>query len=95
MVLSAHPLGCTPSFLTSFAERSTANDSLGCLKDYNDLFMYHNNHLQIALQEVRKQNPNVTIVYSDLYDATMWVLNNLSSLGEWFISTTKSYKLCA
>ncbi|KAJ9189118.1 hypothetical protein P3X46_000449 [Hevea brasiliensis] len=74
-------LGCTPSLLTAFSSNNSVYDAHGCLKDYNDFFMYHNNHLQVALQKIRKKNPHVRIIYGDIYGALQWVLDNLSNLG--------------
>jgi len=82
VVPGAYPLGCTPSLLTTYSvNKSAAYDSLGCLKDYNDFFAYYNTQLQIALENSRKANPNVIIIYSDFYSATQSILDNLSTLG--------------
>ncbi|KDP44570.1 hypothetical protein JCGZ_22152 [Jatropha curcas] len=75
-------LGCTPSLLTLFETNKTAlYDSLGCLKDYNDLFIYHNTLLQEMLKELQQKYPDVTILYGDIYSALQWILEDLTKLG--------------
>ncbi|OAY52796.2 acetylajmalan esterase [Manihot esculenta] len=81
VVPGAFQLGCAPSFLTAFSSNKSSYDSYGCLKDYNDFFMYHNNHLQVALQKIREKNPHIHIIYGDLYGALEWILDNFSNLG--------------
>lgn len=74
-------------YLTAFkANDSAAYDEFHCLKEYNNLASYHNQLLQEALEELRREHPNVAIVYGDFYSAYMWILQNAHSLGESFAS---------
>ncbi|KAG8369422.1 hypothetical protein BUALT_Bualt14G0010900 [Buddleja alternifolia] len=58
------PLGCYPYILTALPSNdSTAYDDLGCLKSVNNLILSKNNDLQQAMDELRKEFPNVTINY--------------------------------
>ncbi|KAM3219094.1 GDSL esterase/lipase [Capsicum annuum] len=76
------PLGCLPVFLTKFTTtNSTAYDEYHCLKDINDLAIFHNHYLQQATDELKKQYPNVTLIYGDCYNAYMWLLQNAVRLG--------------
>ncbi|XP_019051605.1 PREDICTED: GDSL esterase/lipase At5g03980-like [Nelumbo nucifera] len=76
------PIGCMPIYLTAFrSDDPAAYDELKCLKGLNDLAMIHNDNLQRALKQLRKEYPDVTIVYADYYTALQWVLSHASSLG--------------
>ena len=77
------PIGCLPIYLAGFqTDDATAYDELHCLKDLNNLAIYHNTHLNDAIKSLRKENPNVNIVYGDYYNALLWVLREASSLGK-------------
>ncbi|KAF3334453.1 acetylajmalan esterase-like protein [Carex littledalei] len=76
------PIGCSPSYLTLYSTtNSSAYDEKKCLKDYNNFSMYHNKQLKAALVDLRKSNPDVTIIYADYYEAFMHMLDQASSLG--------------
>ncbi|XP_021898157.1 acetylajmalan esterase-like, partial [Carica papaya] len=76
------PIGCLPIYLTGFQTNETsAYDNFHCLKDLNNLSTYHNEQLQRAIEELKKENSNTTIIYGDYYNAYMWVLGHASSLG--------------
>ncbi|XP_022952109.1 acetylajmalan esterase-like [Cucurbita moschata] len=86
------PIGCLPIFLAGFqTDDATAYDELHCLKDLNNLAIYHNTHLNDAIKSFRKENPNVNIVYGDYYNALLWVLREASSLG---FDETSLHKPC-
>ncbi|EYU34358.1 hypothetical protein MIMGU_mgv1a024690mg, partial [Erythranthe guttata] len=71
------PLGCLPALLTRFETKdSKSYDKFQCLNYLNNLSQYHNSELQKAIQEVKKQNPNVTILYGDYYNAYIAILRN-------------------
>ncbi|XP_044466423.1 acetylajmalan esterase-like [Mangifera indica] len=93
IVVPGHsPIGCSPMYLTAFkANDSAAYDEFHCLKEYNNLASYHNQLLQEALEELRREHPNVAIVYGDFYSAYMWILQNAHSLG---FDATKVQKAC-
>lgn len=80
------PIGCLPIYLTGFQTNETsAYDNFHCLKDLNNLSTYHNEQLQRAIEELKKENSNTTIIYGDYYNAYMWVLGHASSLGKYFV----------
>ncbi|KAJ9178484.1 hypothetical protein P3X46_010362 [Hevea brasiliensis] len=59
------PIVCLPAFLTEFhTNNATAYDEFHCLKELNNLSMYHNEHLQKAIEEVKKEHSNMTIMYA-------------------------------
>ncbi|KAL2469166.1 GDSL esterase/lipase [Forsythia ovata] len=77
------PIGCLPIYLTGFQTNdSTSYDQyFHCLKDLNNFSMYHNDHLQQAIEELKIEHPNTTIIYGDYYNAFMWVLSRAQLLG--------------
>ncbi|XP_060219142.1 acetylajmalan esterase-like [Lycium barbarum] len=76
------PKGCGPAFLTLFmTNKSTAYDEYHCLKDLNNLTIFYNHHLQQAIDELKKEYPNITLIYGDYYNAFMWLLQNAVTLG--------------
>ncbi|KAJ9180276.1 hypothetical protein P3X46_008544 [Hevea brasiliensis] len=76
------PIGCLPIYLTGFQTNdTTAYDDFYCLKELNNLSIYHNQHLQQTIEDLRKENPNVTIGYGDYYNAYLWILTHALSLG--------------
>ncbi|KAF9587426.1 hypothetical protein IFM89_002607 [Coptis chinensis] len=86
------PIGCSPMYLTLFKNNdSTSYDDKGCLKGLNTFAMYHNQHLQNALQQLRLEYPNVAILYADYYQAAEWVLTNAPQLG---FETKSILKVC-
>lgn len=69
------PVGCFPIYLTSFPVKDPkAYDDKGCLKHLNEFAMDHNNQLQEAIASLRKEFPDVVIVYGDYYNAFQSVL---------------------
>ncbi|GAV68886.1 Lipase_GDSL domain-containing protein [Cephalotus follicularis] len=86
------PTGCLPIYLTGFqTNNSAAYDEFQCLKELNDLSIYHNQHLQQAIQELKEENPNAIIVYGDYYNAFQWILRHAQLLG---FDATKVQKAC-
>ncbi|CAL1407496.1 unnamed protein product [Linum trigynum] len=76
------PFGCLPIYLAKFKTNTTlAYDEFSCLKKLNSLSILHNEHLKQAIQLMKKDNPNVTIIYGDYYKAYQWILNHSTSLG--------------
>ncbi|EEF49692.1 hypothetical protein RCOM_1428050 [Ricinus communis] len=57
-------MGCSPGLLTSYATSSVL-DAHGCLKDFNNMLAYHNDLLKTALEGLRKEFPDVHVIYAD------------------------------
>ncbi|PHT41335.1 hypothetical protein CQW23_20189 [Capsicum baccatum] len=77
------PTGCHLIFLTKFmTNNSTAYDEYHCLKDLNNIAIFYNNHLQQAIDELKKDYPNITLIYGDYYNAFLWLLQNAVNLGK-------------
>lgn len=76
------PVGCLPIILTNFmTNNSAAYDEYHCLKDWNNFIIFFNNHLQQAIDELKKEYPNITLIYGDYYNAYLWLLQNAVTLG--------------
>ncbi|KAK4488656.1 hypothetical protein RD792_004425 [Penstemon davidsonii] len=76
------PLGCFPYHLTKFETKNIgAYDEYHCLNNLNDLSKIHNQKLQEAIEEVKIEHPDVTIVYGDYYNAYLTLLRNSQQLG--------------
>ena len=44
-----------------------------CMKGLINFSLYHNDQLKQPLEKLRKENPNVVIVYGDYYNTFQWV----------------------
>ncbi|KAK7827580.1 gdsl esterase/lipase [Quercus suber] len=76
------PIGCVPIYLTLFHSNKSADyDEFHCLKGLNSLSIYHNDLLKKVIGELKKENPNVVIVYGDYYNAFLSVYQNAPHLG--------------
>ncbi|KAF8397894.1 hypothetical protein HHK36_016819 [Tetracentron sinense] len=76
------PIGCIPFYLTSFPSGDPrAYDDMRCLRGVNEFAMLHNSVLQRALDELRRDYPNVVILYADYYTAFQSVLRRAAHLG--------------
>ncbi|KAL5708933.1 acetylajmaline esterase [Ranunculus cassubicifolius] len=76
------PVGCFPIYLNQFrTSNSRAYDDMGCLIGMNRFARYHNNYLQRALDQLRREFPNVVILYGDYYTAFQSVLRRAPALG--------------
>jgi len=77
------PMGCSSAYLTLHPGRnSSAYDSAGCLKTYNDFAQHHNAVLQQKLQALRAKYPQARIMYADYYGAAMSFAKNPKQFGE-------------
>ncbi|KAH7543025.1 hypothetical protein FEM48_Zijuj02G0138900 [Ziziphus jujuba var. spinosa] len=76
------PIGCFPVYLTDFQTNdSSAYDEYHCLKELNEFSIYQNDHLKIAIEDLKQKHPNVSILYGDYYNAFQWVYRHASNLG--------------
>ncbi|XP_057466267.1 acetylajmalan esterase-like [Actinidia eriantha] len=86
------PIGCMPIYLTAFQTNdSAAYDKHHCLKQLNNFSVYHNNQLQEAIEELKREYPNVVILYGDYYHAFQWLFSRAAYLG---FETTSAQKAC-
>lgn len=86
------PVGCFPIYLNAFPTTDPkAYDDMKCLKRLNRFAQFHNNYLQMALNNLQKENPDVVILYGDYYTAFQSVLRRAPSLG---FDETSTLKAC-
>ncbi|KAM0824073.1 hypothetical protein ACQ4PT_070446 [Festuca glaucescens] len=79
------PIGCSPSYLSLFSMAGSADhDERGCLTSYNSFAAYHNEQLKVAIDNLRKANADISIVYADYYGAFLHLLDHASVLGRHF-----------
>ncbi|KAM7481953.1 hypothetical protein LguiB_006536 [Lonicera macranthoides] len=77
------PIGCLPVYLTLFqTNNSSAYDQHNCLKELNNLSIYQNELLQLAIKELKQENPNTMILYGNYYNAFQWVYRNAQYFGK-------------
>lgn len=76
------PAGCFPIILTLYMTRSsTAYDEYHCVIEWNNFIVSYNNYLLQAIHKLKKEFPNVSIVYGDFYNAYLWLQKNVIALG--------------
>lgn len=58
------PFGCFPVYLAAFeTDDPFANDENQCIKNRNEIAAYHNYLVQQAIEELKQEFLNATIVY--------------------------------
>ncbi|RDY08912.1 GDSL esterase/lipase, partial [Mucuna pruriens] len=82
MVPGMLPLGCNSAYLTRFATIDEEEyDHAGCLKWLNMFFAYHNELLQIELNQLRVLYPLANIIYADYFNAALQLYNSPEQFG--------------
>ncbi|PWA86141.1 Lipase, GDSL [Artemisia annua] len=75
-------LGCSSSYLTIFGSHDEEYDpTTGCFTRLNKFAEYHNELLQIRLDEIRELHPNVIIIYANYYNAAMQIFRSPDKFG--------------
>ncbi|KAK9117669.1 hypothetical protein Sjap_016616 [Stephania japonica] len=76
------PSGCLPSNLEFYKANDTkAYDELGCLQSFNSFTTNHNTMLKAALDALKSKNPEVTLLYGDLYESLRTVVRDAAKIG--------------
>ncbi|GFP95609.1 acetylajmalan esterase [Phtheirospermum japonicum] len=76
------PLGCYPYILTALQTNdTTAYDELGCLKSVNDFTIFKNEYLELAIEDLRNEFPEVQILFGPMYDGMRSLIANASVIG--------------
>ncbi|KAJ3701179.1 hypothetical protein LUZ61_004884 [Rhynchospora tenuis] len=87
------PNGCLPQILTYFASGNRSDyDSLGCLRVYNNIGMYHNALLRDEVKQLQVEYPQAKISFSQYYEPIIDFLKNSSQYG--FASGTELRACC-
>ena len=72
-----------PIYLTAFQTNNlAAYDEHHCLKQLNNFSIYHNDQLKQAIEELKREYPNVVIVYGNYYNAFEWLFRRDRYLGK-------------
>ncbi|XP_028774892.1 GDSL esterase/lipase At5g45910 isoform X2 [Neltuma alba] len=76
------PVGCSPLYMTLFMSQNKEDfDKNGCLKNFNAFAQFHNKQLNLALDTLRKKNPQVRIIYADYYGAAKRFIHKPQHFG--------------
>uniref|UniRef100_A0A1D1ZBD8 GDSL esterase/lipase At5g03980 n=1 Tax=Anthurium amnicola TaxID=1678845 RepID=A0A1D1ZBD8_9ARAE len=75
------PIGCFPIYLTAFGKEDSVFDQRNCLGDWNEFAEFHNKYLQSSLNNLRRDYPNVLILYGDYYNAFLQLMDEANSYG--------------
>ncbi|XP_040383816.1 GDSL esterase/lipase At1g28590-like isoform X2 [Oryza brachyantha] len=80
------PLGCMPPNLAMFPSADPAGyePGTGCLRQLNEIAVYHNELLQDALRDVRISHPDVRVIYADFFTPVIRIVKSPRTFG--FIS---------
>ncbi|QCD76838.1 zeta-carotene desaturase [Vigna unguiculata] len=82
MVPGMLPLGCNSAYLTTFATTDEEEyDQVGCLKWLNTFYEYHNELLQVELNQLRGLYPHTSIIYADYFNAALRLYNSPEQFG--------------
>ncbi|CAL4904058.1 unnamed protein product [Urochloa decumbens] len=69
------PSGCLPSILVaSAADADTSSEydaTTGCLKEPNEIVALHNSLLQDTVEKLQEKHPDLTIMYTDMFNNVM------------------------
>ncbi|KAK9757800.1 hypothetical protein RND81_01G186800 [Saponaria officinalis] len=84
------PIGCLPIYKATFGNDYTL-DKMDCLDGLNDFARFHNAYIKTAVKELRKEYPEVDVVYGDYYSALSSVLKNAGPLG---FDVPNKFKAC-
>lgn len=81
----ALPCGCAAPVLAMYPSDNLSDyDSrTGCLKELNELAVYHNSLLQEDLKRVQRRYPSVRVVYADFYSPVMEMVESPAKFGQW------------
>ncbi|KAJ4752372.1 GDSL esterase/lipase [Rhynchospora pubera] len=93
VVAGIRPNGCIPVVLTYFPSANSSDyDSLGCLKVYNNIGIYHNTLLSSAVKQLRLEFPLARISFSEYYKPIIDFVKNPTKYG--FTSGTQLRACC-
>ncbi|KAG6504208.1 hypothetical protein ZIOFF_036539 [Zingiber officinale] len=84
VVPGSFPMGCFAAYLNKFQEekQESYDPRTGCLNWLNDFAILHNRLLLAELQRLRRQHPEVAIMYADVYHASMAIYASPRDYGE-------------
>lgn len=57
-------------------------DKFGCAREFNEVAQYFNSKLKEAVVQLRKELPEATILYVDVYKVKYTLISNSQKYGE-------------
>ncbi|KAF0920967.1 hypothetical protein E2562_037853 [Oryza meyeriana var. granulata] len=77
------PLGCIPPNLAMFPSADPAGyeSGTGCLKQFNEIAVYHNTLLQNSLKKVQKNHADVRVIYADFFSPVIRIVESPVTFG--------------
>jgi hypothetical protein len=84
------PSGCAPTVLVTFADAhaSEYDAATGCLKEPNEIVTLHNSLLLDAVDKLRAEHPDVTIIHTDLFNHVMEMVESPEKFGQFLSFNT-------
>ncbi|KAF8643610.1 hypothetical protein HU200_066664 [Digitaria exilis] len=81
------PMGCSPPNLAFFPSADPAgyDPRTGCLKQFNDLAIYHNSLLQEAIKNVQNKHRNAKVIYADFFTPIIDIIVSPQKLGQYVL----------
>lgn len=77
------PIGCSTTYLTLYygSDKVKYDNTTGCLIELNKFAEYHNELLQMELNQIRELHPNVNVIYGDYYNAALQFFSSPKEYG--------------
>uniref|UniRef100_A0A0D9Y554 Esterase n=1 Tax=Oryza glumipatula TaxID=40148 RepID=A0A0D9Y554_9ORYZ len=77
------PLGCMPPNLAMFPSTDPAGyePGTGCLRQFNEIAVYHNTLLQDVIKNVQKNHPDVRVIYADFFTPVIRIVQSPGTFG--------------
>ncbi|CAL4896761.1 unnamed protein product [Urochloa decumbens] len=79
------PSGCLPSILVASAANADTpmeyDATTGCLKEPNEIVALHNSLLQDAVEKLQEKHPDLTIMYTDMFNNVMEMVKSPEKFG--------------
>ncbi|CAN6325922.1 unnamed protein product [Urochloa humidicola] len=77
------PSGCLASILVALADAdmSEYDAATGCLKEPNEIVALHNSLLQDAVEKLQAKHPDLTIMYTDMFNHVMGMIKSPEQFG--------------
>lgn len=75
------PLGCLPYMLDRYSMSAAQMDKFGCAKPFNEVAQYFNYGLKETVVQLRKELPEATIVYVDVYTVKYTLISHAQKYG--------------
>ncbi|GJR45811.1 SGNH hydrolase-type esterase domain-containing protein, partial [Tanacetum coccineum] len=76
------PIGCSSLLLALSGSPKTEYDpTTGCNIEFNEFIEYHDDLLQMKLNQIREYHPDVNVIYADYYNASMQIYRSPDKFG--------------